>query len=57
MNDDTEVNGISNSSEAVGPPDVRVRYTRNVVMSEPKNRHSEPRNAHIAILRMSFISG
>src|SRR5918996_2142239 len=52
-NEDTEVYGMSYTSSGYGPWTLLPRYSRYVAISDPKKRHSDPRNAHIPSLRLS----
>src|SRR5918992_125753 len=52
-NELTEVYGMSYTCSGNGPWMLRPRYSRYVEIRAPKNRHSEPRNAHMPSLRLS----
>jgi hypothetical protein len=47
------VTGMFNTSWGYGPTTAASLKSRNVAMSEPKNRHSEAKNVHINNLRWS----
>src|SRR6266540_6669098 len=51
-NELTDVYGMSYTWAGVGPEVLRPRYSREVEIRAPNSRHSEPRNAHTAILAL-----